>query len=70
MVEWLSEPLVPVIVSVKCKRLRKPDAVTVNVDVPGLAGFGENDPVEPLAKPVADSATGPAKPFTEPIVTV
>ncbi len=70
MVEWLSEPLVPVIVNVKCRRFRRPDAVTVNVDVPGLVGFGENDPVAPLAKPVADSATDPAKPFTEPIVTV
>jgi hypothetical protein len=55
---------------VKCERLRKPDAFTVRVEVPGAAGFGENDPLEPLAKPDADSATDPAKPFSDPIVTV
>jgi hypothetical protein len=70
--ECESEPLEPVIVNVTLDDsllVRTPDAVTVNVDVDDV-GFGENDPLRPETKPVADRETGPLKPFVGEIVTV
>jgi hypothetical protein len=46
-----------------------PFAVTVNVDA-DVVELGENDPLMPDAKPVAESATAPLKPFVGVIVTV
>jgi hypothetical protein len=72
VVECESEPLEPVIVKVTLDDsllVRTPDAVTVKVDVDDV-GFGENDPLRPEMKPVADSETGPLNPFVGVIVTV
>jgi len=67
-----SDPLVPVMVIVAREPNRPPPAllaVSVNVDVED-AGFGENDPLSPEARPDADSVTGPLKPLVGVIVTV
>ena len=65
----VSEPLVPVIVSVVRVRRRAFDAVTVNVEVVAV-GFGANEPLSPVPNPVALSDTEPANPFFGVIVTV
>ena len=67
-----SAPLVPVIVIVAREPNRPPPALlatSVNVDVEDV-GFGENEPLSPVARPDADSVTGPLKPFVGVIVTV
>ena len=72
VVECESEPLEPVIVKVTLDDsllVRTPDAVTVKVDVDDV-GFGENDPLRPETKPLADRETGPLNPFVGVIVTV
>ena len=69
VVEWLSEPLLPVMVTVKLRPRFRPLARTVSVDVE-VAGFGENDSVSPEELSVADSVTEPVKPFVGVILTV
>ncbi len=67
-----SDPLVPVIVIVPLAPNRPPAAlfaVSVNVDE-DVVGFGENEPLRPVVKPVAESVTGPLKPLVGVIVTV
>lgn len=67
-----SDPLVPVIVSVPLAPKRPATAlfaVRVNVDE-DVIGFGENEPLRPVVKPVAESVTGPLNPLVGVIVTV
>ena len=66
---WLREPETPVIVTVLVPVVALLLAVNVSVLVP-LAGFGLNDAVTPLPKPLADSVTLPVKPLDGVIVIV
>jgi len=58
---WLREPETPVMVTVRVPVVADLLAVKVSVLVPA-AGFGLKDAVTPVARPVADRVTLPAKP--------
>ena len=60
---WLSEPEVPVIVTVTVPVVAELLAVRVNVLVLVVLD-GLNDAITPLGRPEADKATLPPKPFT------
>ena len=62
-------PLVPVIVSVKVPRGPDDEVRTVSVDAP-VAGFGENETVEPDGCPLRLRVTGPENPLDDVTVTV
>ncbi len=75
VVEWASEPEVPVTVIVVVPVVAVPEAVRVNVDVVllfagGVTGFGENTAVTPLGKPEALSVVAELKLFTLVMVIV
>ena len=63
MVLAVTEPEVPVTVTLYCPRLAVLLAVTVMVLSPLEMGFGENDAVTPLGKPVTDRFTLPVNPY-------
>jgi hypothetical protein len=63
-------PPVPVTVKVYVPFATVRSALTVKVDDPPDAGFGEKLPVAPAGKPLTDMETGELKPFVGVIVTV
>ena len=63
-VEAVRLPEVPVIVTVLVPMLAELAAVSVSVELP-VAGFGENEAVTPVGKPVTDRLTFPVKPYCE-----
>ena len=69
VVVWLREPDTPVMVTVLVPLVAVLLAVRVNVLVP-VAGFGLNDAVTPVPRPLADKVTLPAKPVDGVIVIV
>src|SRR5271156_4174889 len=70
VVVWLKEPETPVMVTVLVPVVAVLLAVNVNVLLVPVAGFGLNDEVTPLPRPVADKVTLPAKPLDGVIVIV
>lgn len=66
---WLREPEIPVIVTVLVPVVAVLLAVKVRVLVP-VAGFGLNDAVTPVPKPLAEKVTAPAKPLVGWMVIV
>ena len=65
---WLSEPDVPVTVTLVVPVVAVPDAVKVRVEVTlplagGVTGLGENAAVTPLGRPEALSVVAALKPF-------
>ena len=69
VVEAVSEPEVPLMVIVALPIAAELLAVSVSTLLP-VVGFGTNDAVTPLGKPVADSVTSPVNPFRSFTVTV
>jgi hypothetical protein len=71
LAEWVSEPLVPVMVIVEVPTGVPLPVVIVRVEVPDVLTLaGENDAVAPDGNPVALSATVPAKFPSAPTFTV
>ena len=62
VVVWLREPETPVIVIVLVPLVAELLTVSVRVLVP-VAGFGLNDAVTPVPRPLADKVTLPVKPL-------
>lgn len=70
VVEFVSAPLVPVIVIVEDPRGVPTPAVKVSVVVPlPLIVAGEKLPEAPVGSPVMDKATVPVNPLIAPMVT-
>ena len=68
VVLWLSEPDVPVTVTLVVPVVAVPDAVKVRVEVTlplagGVTGLGENAAVTPLGRPEALTVVAALKPF-------
>jgi len=71
LVEWVSEPLVPVTAKVKLPVGVLAVVVMVSVELPEvLIDAGEKEGDAPAGKPVAVKLTVPAKPFNAATVTV
>ena len=75
VVLWLSEPDVPVTVTLVVPVVAVPEAVSVSVEVTllfagGVTGLGENAAVTPLGKPEALSVVAELKPFKLVMVMV
>jgi hypothetical protein len=68
---WLSEPLTPLMTSVKVPwpDLAEVPTVSVGVPDPEIVG-GENATVDFDGAPVTERVTAPAKPFTDATFTV
>jgi hypothetical protein len=69
---WVSDPLVPLIASVRVPRASSVDVFTVRTDVvaPLPIGLGLNVAVSRVVCPLTLSATLPVNPFVRVIVTV
>lgn len=68
VVEWVSEPEVPVTVTLEVPTAADAEAVKVNVEVAlpfagGVTGFGANAAVTPLGRPEALSVVAELKLF-------
>jgi len=71
LVEWVSVPLVPVMVSVGLPVGVLLPVCTVKVALPEpVTEVGLNVPVAPLGKPLTLKPTAPVKPFSAPTFTV
>jgi hypothetical protein len=71
LAECVSEPLVPVMVTVELLDGLPDRVVTVSVELPGaLIGAGEKEAVAPVGKPDAAKLTEPWNPFSAPRFTV
>lgn len=69
--EFVSEPAVPVIVTVELPVAVPDVVVTVMVELPDVVmEAGEKEAVTPAGKPLALRVTGPVNPLTAPIFTV